>query len=58
MTWRHLYLEALERLADRQAARWFVEEASGGAWPVVLDEPAPARAEGVFRSMLARRAAG
>ena len=25
--------------ADRQAARWFVEEASGGAWPAVLDEP-------------------
>ncbi len=58
MTWRHLYLEALERLSDRQAARWFVEEASGGAWPAVLDEPVPARGEGAFRSMVARRQAG
>jgi release factor glutamine methyltransferase len=58
VTWRHLYLEALERLSDRQAARWLVEEASGAAWPAVLDEAAPPRAEGVFRSMLARRQAG
>ncbi len=58
MTWRHLYLEALERLADRQAAQWFVEEASGGTWPSVLDEPVPGRADGAFRSMLARRETG
>ena len=54
MTWRALYLEALERLSDRQAAQWFVEEASGGTWPSVLDEPVPGRADGAFRSMLAR----
>jgi release factor glutamine methyltransferase len=58
VTWRLLYLEALERLSDRQAAQWFVEEASGGAWPAVLDEPALARAEGVFRKMLDRRQEG
>ena len=32
--------------ADRRTARWFVEEASGGAWPAVLDEPVPAAARG------------
>ena len=58
MTWRHLYLEALERLSDRQAARWFVEEASGEDWPAVLDEPAPTRSERAFYSMVARREAG
>jgi release factor glutamine methyltransferase len=58
VTWRDLYLEALERLSDRQAARWFVEEASGGVWPAVLDEAVPGRADGAFRKMLARREAG
>ena len=58
MNWRHLYLEALERLSDRQAARWFVEEASGAVWPAVLEDQVPAPAGSAFYDMLARREAG
>ncbi len=58
MKWRELYQQALERLDDRQTARWFVEEASGGACPSVLDDLVPARAGRAFFSLLARREAG
>jgi release factor glutamine methyltransferase len=58
VTWRHLYLEALERLSDRQTARWLVEEASGGGWPSVLDDPVPTWGERAFYSMVERREAG
>jgi release factor glutamine methyltransferase len=58
MKWRVLYAEAVDRLADRQAARWFVEEASGGDWPAVLDELVPARAGRVFGSLVERRVTG
>jgi len=56
--WRELYGQAAERLADRRAARWFVEDASGGAWPGVLDELVAARAGSGFMSMVQRREAG
>jgi release factor glutamine methyltransferase len=58
VTWRQLYLEALERLSDRHAARWFVEEASGGTWPAVLDDPVPTRGERALRSLVERREVG
>jgi release factor glutamine methyltransferase len=57
-TWRHLYEQGLERLSDAVVSRWFVEDASGGVWPAVLEEPVGARAEQVFLSMLDRRASG
>jgi len=56
--WGELYWLAVERLADRQAARWFLEEASGGRWPAVLDEPVPVGAGRVLLSLLERREAG
>jgi release factor glutamine methyltransferase len=56
--WRELYSEAVQRLGDERAARWFVEDSSGGAWPAVLDEPVPARAGNFFLSMVERREAG
>lgn len=46
------------RLDDRQAARWFVEEASGGTWPSVLDESVPERAGRAFYGFTSRRAGG
>jgi release factor glutamine methyltransferase len=58
VNWRTLYQEALTRLSDRNVARWFVEEASGGTWPGVLDEPVPVLGERSFRSMLERRESG
>jgi release factor glutamine methyltransferase len=39
-------------------ARWLVEEAAPGAWPVVLEEVATPRAEAWFTGLVARRAAG
>jgi release factor glutamine methyltransferase len=39
-------------------ARWLLEEASGGTWPGVLDEPVPVRAGLAFSSMVERRLAG
>jgi release factor glutamine methyltransferase len=57
-TWRHLYERGLERLDDATVTRWFLEEASGGVWPAVLDEPVGPRAGQVFLSMLDRRASG
>ncbi|HMK97493.1 MAG TPA: peptide chain release factor N(5)-glutamine methyltransferase [Acidimicrobiales bacterium] len=58
MTWRELYNEASAQLGDRQAARWFVEEASGGEWPSVLGELVPDRAGQVFASLVRRRQGG
>ena len=43
---------------DANVVRWFVEDASGGVWPAVLDEPVGVRAGQVFLSMLGRRASG
>lgn len=57
-TWRALYEQAVERLGDRKAVQWFVEDASGSAWPAALDEPVPASAGQAFFSMLGRRLAG
>lgn len=56
--WRQLYQEATDRLGDGMAARWLVEDASGGRWPGLLDEQATARTAGYFRSMLERRLGG
>ena len=56
--WRDLYSEAVQRLGDERAARWFVEDSSGGAWPAVLDEAVPVRAGNFFLSMVERREAG
>lgn len=56
--WRELYQQALDRLGDYQVARWFLEEASGGTWPAVLDEPAPRRAREALLSFISRREAG
>jgi release factor glutamine methyltransferase len=53
-----LYRQAVERLDDRQVARWFVEEASGGTWPAVLDEDVPRGAGQAFVSLVERREAG
>jgi release factor glutamine methyltransferase len=58
LKWANLYREAEERLGDRSTARWFVEDASGGSWPAVLDEPVGARPGKVFLSMVDRRQAG
>ena len=57
-TWRLLYEVGNRRLDDANVVRWFVEDASGGAWPAVLDEPVGARAEQAFLSMVERRARG
>jgi len=56
--WRALYYLAADRLGDHQVARWFLEEASGGAWPAVLDEQAPAAGSSRFISMVERRCSG
>lgn len=56
--WRSLYEQGLTRLGDDKVVRWFVEDASGGDWPTVLDEPVGARARQVFLSMLVRRESG
>jgi release factor glutamine methyltransferase len=56
--WRSLYEPAVTRLGDDKVVRWFVEDASGGDWPTVLDEPVGVRARQVFLSMLARRESG
>ncbi len=58
LKWTNLYREAVERLGDRSTARWFVEDASGGSWPAVLDENVGARPGKAFLSMLDRREAG
>ena len=57
-TWRPLYEQAVKRLGDRRTAQWFIEDASGSAWPAALDEPVPAAAEEAFFSMLGRRESG
>ncbi|HYA45117.1 MAG TPA: peptide chain release factor N(5)-glutamine methyltransferase [Acidimicrobiales bacterium] len=59
-SWRSLHGEALRRLGPGcgQVARWFVEEASGGLWPGVLDDLAPEFAQCVFRTMVSRHRAG
>jgi release factor glutamine methyltransferase len=56
--WRQLYGEATVRLGHAQAARWFVEDASGGTWPAVLDERVPEAAARMFFSLVERREAG
>ncbi|HTV11769.1 MAG TPA: peptide chain release factor N(5)-glutamine methyltransferase [Acidimicrobiales bacterium] len=58
MNWRELYEQALTSLADRQAARWLVEEVSGDRWPLALGCGAPDRAASTFHALLARRLAG
>lgn len=58
LTWRPRYEAAAARVGSKAEARWIVEEAAGGAWPLVLDEPVSARAEGYFDQMVSRRAAG
>jgi release factor glutamine methyltransferase len=57
-SWRVLFRSAAEQLGDQQVARWFLEEASGGAWPAVLDEPVPKRDGDRFASMVERRRRG
>ncbi|MGH9105209.1 MAG: peptide chain release factor N(5)-glutamine methyltransferase, partial [Acidimicrobiales bacterium] len=58
MSWLDLHRQAVERLGDVHAARWFVEEASGAEWPAVLDEPVPARAGAAFGALVSRRQSG
>jgi len=57
-TWRSLYQQAAARLGDHQVARWFVEEASGGRWPMVLDEEATAGGAERLGRMVERRCSG
>lgn len=56
--WRELFEQAAQVLRDRQAARWFVEDASGGRWPAVLDEEVSPRSRRAFISMVDRRLLG
>jgi release factor glutamine methyltransferase len=56
--WRARYDEAAARLGSKVEARWIVEEAASGAWPLLLDEPVSERAQRYFDQMVARRAAG
>jgi release factor glutamine methyltransferase len=56
--WGRLYRLGAEALGDPRAARWFVEDASGGSWPGVLSWPAPERAERAFLAMVERRRQG
>jgi release factor glutamine methyltransferase len=58
VTWAALFRRADAVLEDRQVARWLVEDASGGTFPHVLDEPVTERAGRYFESMLGRRAQG
>lgn len=61
VTWRSLWLEAAERLGDRDDARRLAQEASGmeGAdWILGIDRPAHHRAVAHFDSMVERRVAG
>ncbi|MDQ1421251.1 MAG: release factor glutamine methyltransferase [Acidimicrobiaceae bacterium] len=58
MRWRARYDEAAARLGSKVEARWIVEEAASGAWPLLLDEPVSERAQRYFDQMVARRAAG
>jgi release factor glutamine methyltransferase len=56
--WRSRYEAAAARLESPAEARWMVEEAAGGVWPFLLEEPLSERAAGYFDQMLARRVAG
>ncbi|MDQ1440786.1 MAG: release factor glutamine methyltransferase, partial [Acidimicrobiaceae bacterium] len=58
MRWRARYDEAAARLGSKVEARWIVEEAASGAWPLLLDEPVSERAQRYFDQMVGRRAAG
>lgn len=58
VTWRERYQQALQRLESPQEARWIVEEAATGSWPLLLDEPVSVRAQRYFDQMVDRRAAG
>jgi len=60
-TWRQLEVHVRERLGDRQAARWLVQQAAGrtGAeWLADLDERAPDRCLAHVEQMVQRRSAG
>jgi release factor glutamine methyltransferase len=57
-TWRQRHAAAAARLGSEREARWLVEEASGGAWPAVADEPVASRPDRRFGELVARRAAG
>jgi release factor glutamine methyltransferase len=56
--WRSLYDVAAARLGSKVEARWLVEEAASGAWPLLLDEAVSERAQRYFDQMVARRSAG
>ncbi len=58
MNWRARYDEAAARLGSKVEARWIVEEAASGAWPLLLDEAVSERAQRYFDQMVARRATG
>jgi release factor glutamine methyltransferase len=58
VTWRQLYVEAVDRLRSNTEARWLVEEAAGDPWPAALDRPVTARAGAWFDQLLARRESG
>lgn len=53
-----MHRRVLDALGDRQAARWLVEEASGGRLPYILDQTAPDRAAERLASMVKRRLDG
>ncbi|MDQ1394274.1 MAG: release factor glutamine methyltransferase [Acidimicrobiaceae bacterium] len=58
MSWRARYDEAAARLGSKVEARWIVEEAASGTWPLLLDEAVSERAQRYFDQMVARRATG
>lgn len=58
MTWRRAYQAAVACLDSRIDARRIVEEAAGGGWPWLLDEPVSERAQRYCDEMVARRLAG
>ena len=56
-TWEDLYQRAVERLGDRNEARWMVEEASGERLGAAVGTP-PEKARRRLADMIERRAAG
>jgi release factor glutamine methyltransferase len=56
--WREMYAGAGEQLGSRTEARWLVEAASGGDFPLVLDDLVTARAAHWLDERVARRVAG
>jgi release factor glutamine methyltransferase len=56
--WREMYAGAGEQLGSTTEARWLVEAASGGDFPLFLDDFVTARAAHWLDERVARRVAG